>query len=256
MDLSMICRVLSGDPKNTDFYSNKIFEDTKLLPTECYLINDKKDLFLKFRRGEGPQNIKNAENLNKLKNIGLEIKLTPDQSEKQTIFVNSAPISILETDPKDLLDEINKDNPNIVALSLYAPPTKSYGQRLTNIKITLASRIMVNSCFKYGLKIKGCFIDPLKIKQGQYLKVPQCNKCCNYHQIGQCIRTCPICAICGGPHEKYSCKNENSRPYCNNCRGPHRATSNLCPIRREHLTDDYIPDTKEYPGSIFTTTTS
>ena len=87
---SIICRILNEEPKNTDFYSNKIFEDTKLLPTECYLINDKKDLFLKFWKGVGQQKIKNAENLNKLKNIGLEINLTPDQSKKQTIFVSSA----------------------------------------------------------------------------------------------------------------------------------------------------------------------
>ena len=53
--------------------------------------------------------------------IGLELKLTPEQAQKNTIFVNSAPITILETDPKQLLEEINGDNPIIVAMSIYAP---------------------------------------------------------------------------------------------------------------------------------------
>ena len=245
MELGQIFKILDGVPKTPDYYTNKIFEETNLLTTQCYLINNDKDIFIKFQKGVEEHKLKNAINIKKMINIGLELKLTPEQAEKNTIFVNSAPITILETDPKQLLEEINGDNPNVVVISIYAPPAKSYSQKLTSLKITLASRVMTNSCFKYGIKIKGCFIDPANINQGLYSKIPQCKKCNHFHEAKHCTRTSPICAICGGDHEKFSCDSNEPRPFCINCKGRHRATSNLCPVRREFLTNDHIPDTKE-----------
>ena len=125
MELSQIYKI-DGDPKSPDHYSNKIFEETGLLTTQCYLINNKKDLFLKFQKGVGEHKLNNAKNIRIMNLIGLELKLSPDQTEKNTIFVSSAPIAIMETDPAQLLGEINRDNPNIVALSIYAPPAKSF----------------------------------------------------------------------------------------------------------------------------------
>ena len=244
MELGQIYKI-DGDPKTPDHYSNKIFEETGLLTTQCYLINNKKDLFLKFQKGVGEHQLNNAKNIRTLNLIGLELKLSPDQTEKNTIFVTSAPIAILETDPTQLLEEINRDNPNIVAISIYAPPAKSFSQNLTSLKITLASRVMANSCFKFGIKIKGCYIDPQNINQGLYTKVPQCKRCNHFHEIRNCLKTFNICPICGGEHEKFSCNRKDARPFCINCRGHHRATSNQCPVRREFLTDAHIPDTKE-----------
>ena len=245
MEYSQIFKILDGDPHTTDYYANKIFEDTGILPAQCYKINDDKDLFLKFLTGVGEKTIQGAENLRKFKQIGLEIKLNNEQQEKNTIYVNSAPITILETDPDQLLEEINRDNPNLMILNLYAPPLKSYKQKLTSIKLTLASRIMTNSCFKFGIKIKGCLIPAINIKQGLYTKTPQCNNCNGFHQQRNCSKEFPSCAHCGGKHKRFLCDSKNPRPQCSNCRGPHRATSNSCPKRREFLTDEFISDTKE-----------
>ena len=242
---SQIYKILDPDPKPIDHYSNLIFEKTGLLPAQCYKINDNKDIFIKFIKGANEKLILGADNIKKFKEIGLGVKLSADQIDKNTIFINSAPITILETDPDILLDELNRDNPNMVALSIYAPPTKSLHQKLTTIKITLASRIMANSCYKFGVKIKGCLIPSSNIKQGQYLKTPQCPNCNGFHPKNSCTKEHPICAHCGGNHKKFSCSSINSRPFCANCRGPHRATSNRCPIRREYLSEEFIGDTRE-----------
>ena len=242
---SQIFKIIEPDPKPTDHYANQIFEKTGLLPSQCYKINDEKDIFVKFLKGANEKIILGANNIKRFNEIGLKIKLSADQIDKNTIFVNSAPISILETDPDVLLDELNKDNPNIVALTIYAPPTKSFRQKLTTLKITLASRTMVNSCFKYGIKIKGCLIPSANIKQGLYLTTPQCQNCNGFHPNNQCNKENPICAHCGGNHKKHTCKSLNSRPFCSNCRGPHRATSNHCPACRELLSEDFIGDIKE-----------
>ena len=146
-----------------------------------------------------------------------------EQIDKITIFVNLAPITILDTDSDILLEELNKENPNIVALSIYAPPTKSFNQKLMTIKITLIFRTMVNFCFKFGVKIKGCLIPSSNIKQGLYLKVPQCQNCNGFHSNHQCTKEHPTCAHCRRKHKKFKCNSNNPRPFCINCRCPHRA---------------------------------
>lgn len=242
---SQIFKIIDPDPKPMDHYSNLIFEKTGLLPSQCYKVNDDKDIFVKFIKEGNEKTILGANNIKKFKEIGLEVKLSADQIDKNTIFVNSAPISILDTDPNILLEEINKENPNITALSIFAPPIKSYRQKLTTMKITLASRTMTNACFKFGIKIKGCLIPSINIKQGLYLKTPQCLNCNGFHPNRQCNREHPACSHCGGNHKKYICNSNNPRPFCINCRGPHRATSNQCPIRREHLSEEFIGDVRE-----------
>ena len=239
MEFSQIFKIINQDPNPTDYFSNQIFERTGLLPSQCYKINDEKDLFVKFLKGAKEKLILGANNLKKFNEIGLEVKLTSDQIDKNTIFVNSAPISILDTDPETLLKELNNDNPKMLALNIFAPPLKSYKQRLTTIKITLVSRIMVNSCFKYGVEIKGCLIPSNNIKQGLYLKNPQRQNCLGFHTNNQCTKEFPTCAHCGGKQKKYLCDSKNPRPHCINCRGPHRATSNNCPIRKEHLSEEF-----------------
>ena len=245
MECRLIFKILDGDPHTTDYYANKIFVDTGILPAQCYKINDDKDLFLKFLTGVGEKNIQGAENLRKFKQIGLENKLNNEQQEKNTIYVNSAPITIIETDSHKFIDEINKDNLNLMVLNLYAPSLKSYKQKLTSIKLTLTSRIMSNSCFKFGIKIKGCLMPAINIKQGLYTKTPQCNNCNGFHHQKNCTKEFPLFARCGGKHKRFLCDSKNSSPQCSNCRGPQRATSNLCQKRREYFTDEFISYPKE-----------
>ena len=105
---------------------------------ECYQINNGKDLFLKIEGGENSEKVNKACTIKILKEVGLELKLSPDQAERNTIFVTSTLESIYTTPERDLLEKINKDNPNIFALSLFVPLPKGHRSRqnLGPIKIT------------------------------------------------------------------------------------------------------------------------
>ena len=83
---------------------------------------------------------------------------------------------------------------------------------------------------------------PRTVKQGQYLRTPQCAFCQKYHHPGHCGGYQPTCPHCGGEHKRFECDKKQATPYCINCRSTHKATSNLCPTRRKLLTDDLIPD--------------
>ena len=48
MELSQIFKIFDGDPKTPDYYTNKIFEETNLLTTQCYLIYNNGDIYIKF----------------------------------------------------------------------------------------------------------------------------------------------------------------------------------------------------------------
>ena len=167
-----------------------------------------------------------------------------DQAEKNTIFVTFAPKSIYISQEGELLEKINKHNPNIFALNLFVPPPKGHRtrQNLGPIKITLVNRTMTNSCLKYGIKILDQIMIPRTVKQGQYLKSPQCAFCQKYHYPGHCGGYQSTYPHCGGDHRRFKCNNKQASPFCINCRGSHKATSNLCPTRKKLLTDDLIPD--------------
>ena len=101
---------------------------------------------------------------------------------------------------------------------------------------------MTNSCLKFGIKILDRIMIPRTVKQGHYLKTPQCAFCQKYHHPGHCGGVQPTCPHCGGEHRRFECDKKNIPPFCTNCGGHHKATSNLCPTRRKLLTDNLIPD--------------
>ena len=244
MEVTQIYKVTT-EGKSVDYFTNKIFQELNTVPAQCYYIKDNKEMFIKYQIGVTEAAINSATNIKKLKNVGLEIRLSPTQSERNTVFINSAPSSIFTSTQETLVKKINEENPNIIALNTFVPPPKRHQQKLGSVKITLASRNMTNSILKYGIKIQGCMVQAHNTRQGQYLKVPQCGYCQKFHQLGDCTAYHPVCPHCGNSHRKHECNRGNDPPQCRNCRGQHRASSNLCPKRRELLTEEPIYDYKE-----------
>ena len=103
-------------------YYKKIFELLQVLPTQCYPVNYDEDLFIRY-----PFHIKTDEwhttqTLNTLASFSLYLKPDSLTYDKNTIFTNSAPKLIFNTPNNDLIDLLNKDNPNIVVTNIYVSP--------------------------------------------------------------------------------------------------------------------------------------
>jgi hypothetical protein len=66
-----------------------------------------------------------------------------------------------------------------------------------------------------------------------------CKKCQKYgHVHAQCPSTKFYCGLCAEEHPTWECPSKQSRnlkPKCANCKGPHKAVSDNCPIRKDAL---------------------
>jgi hypothetical protein len=83
--------------------------------------------------------------------------------------------------------------------------------------------------------------DALRIGAGsyklyQYIPRPmQCRKCFSFgHTEKYCRQLRSTCCFCASPnHDKDRCPKKIDVPVCKNCRGPHEASSKLCPVYKE-----------------------
>ena len=123
------------------------------MPAQYYMVNANNNLFVKYPSSMNMDHIKAADNIKKLGTAGITPRLAPTEVEEKTIFVNSAPGAIFEIEQNQL---INEDNKNIIATNTYVPPKKVPNQKLGSLKITLATRNMVNSAFTFWIRILGC----------------------------------------------------------------------------------------------------
>ena len=207
MDVTQIYSIV-GEKKNMDYYANNIFERTKIMPNQCYLVNSQSNLFVKFPPDTNIDYINGAAQIRGLRDLGLVPKLNSKEMEENTIFVNSAPKAIFEMDPVQMMDTINRDNPNIIAINTYVPPPTTPDQNLGSIKITIVTRNMVNSAKAFGIRALGCRMLPSDIRQGQYLITPQCNHCQRFHDHNQCERLLPSWPNCALKHKRFQCPNK------------------------------------------------
>jgi hypothetical protein len=64
--------------------------------------------------------------------------------------------------------------------------------------------------------------------------IVQCYRCSGYGHIAKHCRVEARCGHCGLSHETRSCeKGKEAKSYCVNCRGPHKAWSEDCPVRQK-----------------------
>ena len=241
MEYSLVYSLLR-DKQEVDYYANKIFEITQVMPAQCYLVNSDKGLYVRYPNGTDMNQINGASNLRKLKDMGIMPKLNPKQMEENTIFVNSAPKKIFTMSSEELTTLINTDNKNIIALNTFVPPPRIPNQNLGSIKITLSTRNMVHSALTYGLRILGCIMEPCNIRQGHYLKIPQCTFCYRFHKTSACEHINPVCPNCAQKHRRFQCPNKEGPWRCVNCKGNHKATSNYCPDRSGLLSEEPLGD--------------
>ena len=235
-------RIIKDRDKNPDKICGELLQKTKVLPSQCYLVNDKRDVFIKFPNDVNIDQWTTTANLKILQEMGLTPKLSSNQVDMNTIYVNSAPREIFDQIPEELITKINNDNPNIHVTNIYIPPPKSRTQNLGSLKLTLASRLMVNSVLYYGIKLLERRLMPEDIQQGNYLTIEQCSYCQGFHTRSSCHKSKPTCPHCGGQHQRYECKNREKTPWCTNCTLNHKATSNVCELRKAHMTGDPIDD--------------
>ena len=241
MENSQVYTILR-DKQEMDYYTNIIFEITHVMPAQCYMVNSDTGLYIRYLQGTDMNIINGANNLRKLKELGIMPKLSPKQIEENTIFVNSAPKKIFTMTSEELTIQINTDNKNIIALNSFVPPPKIQNQNLGSIKITLSTRNMVHSALSYGIRILGCIMEPHNIKQGHYLKVPQCTFCYRFHNTRACEHINPSCPNCAQKHRRFQCPNKEGPWRCINCKGQHKATSNYCPDRSGLLSEEPLGD--------------
>ena len=241
MEVTQIYSII-GEKKNMDFYANNIFERTKIMPNQCYLVNSQTNLFVKYLPDTNIDYIYGAAQIRSLRELGLIPKLSTKEMEENAIFVNSASNAIFDLDPIQMIDTINKDNPNIIAINTYVPPPRTPDQNLGSIKITMATRNMVNSAMAFGIRVLGCRMLPSDIKQGQYSLIPQCNYCQRFHEYNQCERLLPSCPNYALKHKRYQYPNKKGPFRCTNCNGPHKATSNFCHVRQNNQPNQIIND--------------
>ena len=240
MDISQLYWVKPGQDHGPDHYVNEIFLQTNTIPTQCYFVNDNSALFIRFPQGTNLDKWHSTKNLKVLADLGLTLKTSSTQLDKNSVFINSAPETIFNLNQEALLAHINEANTNIQATGAFVPPKRNHHQKLGSVKLTVATRNMVNSILSYGIRIGGCHIEPGSIRQAHYLKEPQCTYCYRFHP-GKCQADGPNCPICAQQHSRHQCK-EKDRPKCINCRLPHKATSNHCRVRGGMLTNELIND--------------
>ena len=240
MDISQLYWVKPGQDHGPDHYVNEIFMNTNTIPTQCYFVNDKTALFVRYPQGTNLDKWHSTKNLKALANMGLTLKLSSIQLDKNSVFINSAPESIFNLSQEALLEHINETNPNIQAIGAYVPPRRGHLQKLGSVKLTVVTRNMANSILTYGIRIAGCLIEPGSIRQAHYLKQQQCNFCFRFHP-GKCQAELPVCPNCAKNHSRHQCKDRENL-MCTNCRFPHKATSNHCRVRSSMLTNDLIND--------------
>ena len=74
METRLIYKIVNEANRSPDYFSNKLFEKTDIIPMECYQINDGKFLFIKIEGGANSEKINKAHTIKILREMGLEIK--------------------------------------------------------------------------------------------------------------------------------------------------------------------------------------
>ena len=209
-------RITNITPTHFEFKDNK-----QLL---CVTILSNKDI------------VHNKDILFNLSDIGINLKLTSTQIDKNSIFCVNGPAELWKEDKDLILSTINSFNDEIFAIDCYVIPSKSINQKTASFKITVATQKMASIAITKGFKILNKYINPTQLSRSKVLNTVQCSKCQDFnHGYNGCKNVKHVCPHCSLDHELKNCINKNKPALCNNCGGKHRTTSNVCPTKQKYL---------------------
>lgn len=224
--------------ENTNIYE----EIVHITPANSYML-DNNILHIKLITNKAI--IHTVEIMNKLRNAGFYLKLSPNQMDKNSVFCVQVPQTVAQTSKNDLIQNICEQNTDLIVLDTYVPPSKN--ENFTSIKITLLTQTMVSNVLNNGLKILDNFIDDCQISRAKILKTIQCSKCNDYgHGLNACKSQVKKCPHCTANHSLKECNNKNDKPICCNCGKDHRASSNRCEVRRKYIGVPTGKDDRKY----------
>ena len=217
-----------------DAISGLFYKATKKMPNEIRR-TQKGNLYVKVIR-ETADDLHTQPIYEKLATSGLTLVRDRNQLAQCSILCRGVPADANKWDKEQLMDFHMRENPGIKVLDLYLMPGMNRRSSSLTMKLTLGTKDMAATIKDRGLlTIGGVCIHPLQIERCQYLKEPQCGKC---HKLGHRFNLCPnevACPHCGEGHTLPNCPAKQGKPKCSNCGEEHRATSNACQRRKDHL---------------------
>lgn len=131
-------------------------------------------------------------------------------------FIRTIDLDLLMSDLAMIIDE--ESLVNIIKLKKRVDSNKSL---IDSVEISFSTTYIRRtvSIINYMFKVNPIIIPPRC-----------CFKCQMFpHTLDHCRSTHPMCEYCSECHESEQCRERNPKSKCNNCKGNHFTSSNLCP---------------------------
>ena len=206
--------------QNINIISNKYEAITGVTPTQIYMV-DNSTLYINLVTPR--EIIHNISTANKLRELGLSLKLSSNQMDKNSVFCSNAPKELANMEHNDIIKNLSDLNKELVILDAYVSPIKN--NKNAAIKITVLTQTMISDILNNGIKVLNTRIDESLITRAKILNTIQCTKCFNYgHNYDRCKNQNHTCPHCTQNHILKNCPNKKSPAICCNCKNEHRAT--------------------------------
>ena len=213
-------------------YIEKYIEIMGLTP-DIMKFKDKNLIYVKIQTDK--KTIHNIDNLKELSNYGINFKLSSQQLDQNSVFCLGIPANIIKNKKEKLISDINKNHPELKVLDVYVLPVKTKEQKITSIKISFATQLMVNKVMGQGIKIMEHKITPSNINRANILGSPQCMRCFAYTHSTKLCNNIQKCLHCSEGHVFKNYPNKSKNPTSANCTGGQKPFSNRCPTRKQYL---------------------
>ena len=204
----------------------------EITPTDCYLARSY--CLVTFIQSPNIAKIFDPETINKFENANIKPKPPKAYYTERSIFLNNIRPYITCLSGKELIENFNKFNKDMKAMSIYtvSPPNANKH----TLKITLTTKEAVEKALVEGVRLRGMLIESHNIQREKTENLTQCYRCFSFdHNTNKCSSTEQSCSICTGKHSYQSCpdKENNDKYKCANCGGNHISIARSCPKRKE-----------------------
>ena len=218
---------------NIEAYQQKYYEIVGVTPEHMKLKDNNKTLHVKLQTRK--ETIHNADILNELSKYGIELKLSNNQMDQNSIFCLGIPAEMTKIKKQKIIKSIEENNKKLKIMDIYLLPLKSKDQILTSIKISLATQEMVDKTLSEGLSFCNHKIAITQISRAKVLGTHQCFNCFSFDHPTESCNKDKKCLHCGENHLYKHCPNKTKNPKCANCSGNHKPNSNRCNTRKKYL---------------------